>query len=1422
MPIYSELANWDGSLDRHYRQRTPPSPPPSLPPAALATTAPSAATTTITLPLPLRLPPSSHQHTSNTRPAPAMHDRDSTDVAAMLLSYESDSEVPSSISAERVSSDPDKSAPAVKQSPYVPGADAVAVPELFNHPLSNSLPTADNDTNMTASVYARSKTIASVPDTSVQMHSPMSNPHPRAVLQASPQSEFRPGNNMPRGLSGPHRPTYVHQRSSSEVRHLIELPDALSPAPQASPSRARSQYNTTSLTSTSQAVVTTRLPSDTYSPGSLSVTADVLVASTPALHDVASASQIRREELQDSEQVADLEYPSFDQEWAFGAQPDAPGDIVMAGPDDVHRVQTPTPATCSLDQLPAPFASLASPAAHSDDGTADMQLSDDPDEAADAEDAAVAFIDAAVHFLVPHTSERGAVGYEDGGVDAGVVSESKHSGGSRQDAGAQEVDEQTLSERRSALEDPTSNVLVEAPHGHIMEAENILMEISTATTEDADNIAMEISTATDERRTPNIDSDDDSIPDVAQNSTEVQGVSSEPIFPKSSFAEMDVSVPIESEDMLSPVHVVSPHNPQPLGFFLGAGSSNNTASSIVRDLPILSYDVDAADLIVDEISSAGCDPTDALVTEDAVRDSDMSINRAGVAPISAVHGSVPQTPPATRILPCSLSPLSTLESSPPVPLVVPTRQPTRTNRAYVFVPPLPPGVTKESYKSASEFAFLQAATTPAPVPPASASASAPPLKRKRGCPSNSQAQRKKPRAEAPHRPADFHVDVFATLVPNYQINVEDEIYSTPGGVCVALRHLHKDISMVLSSMQLREPAASPMRKAPADADRGCESLFDEERLPAVSSGVPTPGITPDTANASTPQSRLTSPMLPPAPNAVGNTVPLGGLSFDLHEKTRDAQNDMLFHPGPIDAFPDSFLGFSSGTVGPWMLGGASHDVDMDMSPDADHGFGFGDGTIDPSLLGAPPMPPFEVQHYSPSSTPSPPPAAHRRLEVSMSPVAGPSRLPARDKAKAPSARTRPKPPSENSWASEHELDVIVVVDSLDDEYKPARDVKPKTSAKAKSPLKPKAPPNPKPKAPPRPKPHVVFEMIPSKSIFDEEIVSGKRVRKPSARVLATQSISPAPASLSSLSSLDSDNDDAGQPKQVITRVGPLIDAAITRVGPPVNAARTTITCHHCRRSAPHPKMRCTAIRNDQVCGSLYCHVCISKRYPEIIFDADAVSFTCPRCLDMCNCDVCCRKRGVPYVSARRGPARAGFTDADGAPAPARVLTPTPTPPPEYKWTAPQGAFWGTVYGMHGERVGPGFLGNSSGIVLGPSAASRAPSGRRRVYVGKPQPHWRLLPKSDSDAGVVSPGVRAYVGDVTALRLRGGHRSCSPWHEGVGNVELLGDAGHAMMEGNDGVDADADAVGEVDIQAVGDDIGFVIAEALHLAKTATMG
>ncbi|KAM5536359.1 hypothetical protein V8D89_009957 [Ganoderma adspersum] len=153
-------------------------------------------------------------------------------------------------------------------------------------------------------------------------------------------------------------------------------------------------------------------------------------------------------------------------------------------------------------------------------------------------------------------------------------------------------------------------------------------------------------------------------------------------------------------------------------------------------------------------------------------------------------------------------------------------------------------------------------------------------------------------------------------------------------------------------------------------------------------------------------------------------------------------------------------------------------------------------------------------------------------------------------------------------------------------------------------------------------------------------------------------------------------------------------------------------------------MRCSTVRDSGgTCGLRYCSRFIELRYPDIAFEAYARYFVCLRCLDTCNCTVCCSKRGETYISARIGKlpppnsaeALALIKEVENnlkSDAPSRVVTRRMITPPAPKFDLVPGRFFGVIYGLEGERMGPGYMGEDSS-----QEGSLIPLPLGKIYVG---------------------------------------------------------------------------------------------------------
>ncbi|GJE89382.1 hypothetical protein PsYK624_054820 [Phanerochaete sordida] len=264
-------------------------------------------------------------------------------------------------------------------------------------------------------------------------------------------------------------------------------------------------------------------------------------------------------------------------------------------------------------------------------------------------------------------------------------------------------------------------------------------------------------------------------------------------------------------------------------------------------------------------------------------------------------------------------------------------------------------------------------------------------------------------------------------------------------------------------------------------------------------------------------------------------------------------------------------------------------------------------------------------------------------------------------------------------------------------------------------------------------------------------------------------------------------------------------------------------CHQCRGKNGYEKMSCGVVREDLTkCGLKYCEKCIRLRYPDIEFNSYAISFKCPRCTNTCNCTVCCRKRGEEYVpseghklgilpsalymqalqaeaaalkaqpktgahSSRRSastaapPAPSVVAEQHSAPTtrkkpgpkPKPALQKPPKPPTQEElelaamMALPQGAVWGTIYGLNMDRIGIGIVaeGATQKVVVArspgpdggmpPSTFPRA--GSRTTEDSEDSEVDELLPTTPEDVRPsAAPSIRAISGTPAAgTSVRGG-------------------------------------------------------------------
>ncbi|PCH32988.1 hypothetical protein WOLCODRAFT_134841 [Wolfiporia cocos MD-104 SS10] len=242
------------------------------------------------------------------------------------------------------------------------------------------------------------------------------------------------------------------------------------------------------------------------------------------------------------------------------------------------------------------------------------------------------------------------------------------------------------------------------------------------------------------------------------------------------------------------------------------------------------------------------------------------------------------------------------------------------------------------------------------------------------------------------------------------------------------------------------------------------------------------------------------------------------------------------------------------------------------------------------------------------------------------------------------------------------------------------------------------------------------------NIFAEPvIVTGKRQRKPTARLLAHKTELPrsrSPASSEDSASTQSGDNAVKSPARSVTRsVSPGKGKRSPNKQKSKADRSSTLDiqlsfCHQCRNTSAREKMKCSVVKESgEPCGLRYCIRCVVKRYPEIEFDPLNRSFVCPRCSDSCCCDACCRKRGETYVPPPRGyvdPETLEFIPKDPNEAGHGMLSPSPdysyeTPdelPPNGADAVENGVYWGAVYSITGQRIGGGFIGDGKrGVVV---------------------------------------------------------------------------------------------------------------------------
>jgi Zinc-finger domain of monoamine-oxidase A repressor R1 len=215
---------------------------------------------------------------------------------------------------------------------------------------------------------------------------------------------------------------------------------------------------------------------------------------------------------------------------------------------------------------------------------------------------------------------------------------------------------------------------------------------------------------------------------------------------------------------------------------------------------------------------------------------------------------------------------------------------------------------------------------------------------------------------------------------------------------------------------------------------------------------------------------------------------------------------------------------------------------------------------------------------------------------------------------------------------------------------------------------------------------------------------------------------------------------------------------------PSRPSVSSALCHQCRRPNKWVKMTCSnTMESGERCKKNYCAYCVLKRYPlsifdvclnlitligfrypEITFDAFSKTWICPWCQDVCNCTVCCTKRGDEYVSTRfekideealrqvtSGKATRPklFTSPEHTRHLKKVKKPNlsnkPSADPLTKTASlleqdggVRGQYWAAVFSVEGERIGKGFIGESASEII--VQLDEEPGGRkaRRLVIGK--------------------------------------------------------------------------------------------------------
>lgn len=239
---------------------------------------------------------------------------------------------------------------------------------------------------------------------------------------------------------------------------------------------------------------------------------------------------------------------------------------------------------------------------------------------------------------------------------------------------------------------------------------------------------------------------------------------------------------------------------------------------------------------------------------------------------------------------------------------------------------------------------------------------------------------------------------------------------------------------------------------------------------------------------------------------------------------------------------------------------------------------------------------------------------------------------------------------------------------------------------------------------------------------------------------------------------------------------------------PTRPAVSSALCHQCRRPNKWVKMTCAnLLASGERCKKSYCAYCVLKRYPEITFDALSKTWVCPWCQGNCNCTVCCTKRGEEYISTRFEKideealrqvtsGKATRPKLYTSPEPLRHskkvkkpnLSAKPSADPLTKTASlleqdgsVRGQYWAAVFSVEGERIGKGFIGESTSEII--VQLDEEPGGRkaRRLVIGK----WHRGSEEHDDKVEESPTL-SIEKSITkhGNRRRWGHRSygsCGP-------------------------------------------------------------